>query len=130
MENKTDYIKDAELKIVAVELKLFNGSEDIEKVSFETNKGLLTWKPKLERSTMEKGVKIKEMSSMTKVEFMALKKTTELLNEINMNGSANVKISYGTMEAEKDGQVVTYRFLRFLSQYDDMEVLKETEIRA
>lgn len=124
MEEKKEFIEGAEVIVSTVELKMNSRNPDsIDKVTFISDKGNITWKPKIQRSHYEGGFKVTETVAMEK-DFIP-EKLSNIAQIANETGKVKLKVCYHTWQTEMDGNPITYRFILSLKQFEEWEIIKE-----
>ena len=126
-EMKTQYADNVELDITKIEVDMNNYEKDkIAKVRLVTSKGVISWKPKVTKIEDYMGLEKKSETPMGIEEFAKNEKTSELIRAIKKNGFVTVVMDYsvGTVESEEAGEEKTYRWIRFISQWEKITVLK------
>jgi hypothetical protein len=86
-----------------------DNSELIKRISFETNKGAITWKPKTDKKVFQNGFQVIRTLPMTLEELPDKMKVWA--NIIQTEGKIIAIVNYTTMTVDKDGEDVTYRFI-------------------
>lgn len=124
-ENKKEFeiVNNVEINIKGVEVETtqYNASE-VKKITFSTDKGAITWKPKIKKSRLIDGLKITSMGPMDVNDLP--KKIYQLADRASSLGSIKVKASYSVMKTEKDCSPVTYRFINSLETFNKWELIE------
>ena len=110
------------LSVVTVETNPKNNVE-VSKVIFETNKGNITFKPKISRSTFQDGLKIVVKEPITVGEVPD--KVREIGRIAAEKGRVKVLVSYNVWNTEKDGEPITYRFITSEKTLDTWKIIPE-----
>lgn len=121
-QKEKEFAKDVEIEVNKIEMS--QGKEqEIVKVTFVTNKGKVTWKPKVEEVEMVRGIEIKKTvpASFDKLP----QRLFDIQNEINSKGVAKVKASYSIWNTTVDNEPVTYRFILGTKMFESWELVKE-----
>lgn len=107
-EQEKEYIEGAEIKITQVECNTDNG-EEIKKIIFTTNKGNITYKPKMLKEEFREGIK---MNMVKPCSFESLPNIIkQIAKTCQQKGTCLVNVAYNVWNTEKDGMPVTYRFI-------------------
>lgn len=119
-----EIVKDLEVNIkgAEVETNQYNATE-VKKITFNSDKGPITWKPKIRRSRIIDGLKITNVGPMELNDLP--KKVYEIADRASSLGSIKVKVSYSTMKTEKDNTPVTYRFINSLETFNRWVILEQ-----
>jgi len=135
MENemKTKYAEQVTLDINKIEVEMNNYEKDkIARVKLDTSKGFITWKPKSTKVEEYMGLEKRYEDSMSIEEFAKHLTTAELTKEIKKNGFVTVTMDYSVGTTEVDGEEKTYRWIRFISQWEKIKpvssAVEETKI--
>jgi hypothetical protein len=121
-ENKKNkYAKDMEVIISKVSSEVVG--QEIKKITFTTNKGNVTWKPKVERRQMLNGMECNEKVAM-QITNMPIE-LIEFNQTINRLGSVKAIICYGIFDTEQDGQPVTYRFIKSFKEFKKWKLVED-----
>lgn len=123
-EMKVEVIKDAEFEITGVDLEMNPQKEsEVKRIRFKTNKGDITWKPKVTKKQLMDGLTILKTVSM---ELGQLPKKLSEIGEITSDkGRIKVKGQYSKGVAIQDGNEITYRFITSGKTFDKWELIKE-----
>jgi len=123
-EEDKGFAESVEVQVNAVSIKTSNSnSGEVSKIIFETNKGNITWKPKIEKIEHRNGLKI-----IKKVPCLIddlPKKVTDIATIATNDGKCTVIVCYNWWKTENDGQPVTYRFLLSETTLDKWKVIVE-----
>lgn len=120
-----DYAEGVEVKVNSVEVKtMFANQEQVAKITFVTDKGNITYKPKVEKVEHRNGLTIKRTEECSIDDIP--KKVIEVSQEISDKGYAIVLVAYSVWNTDKDGQPVTYRFVQGGATLEKWKILKET----
>ena len=123
------FAKDVETTLKEIELKVNRNNEDvIDKVTFKTSGGDITWKPKIAKTAYEGGFKVNKTVPMER--DMLPKKMVELANITSDKGPVKLKICYNWWKTEQDGNPVTYRFIISEGVFGKWEILDNKDIKA
>jgi len=115
-KTKTEPVKDVEFTINKMEFEVRKS-----RLVMETSKGRITVKPMKETTESVRGLIVKGKSPMTINDLP--ERVFELIRIINEKGSVKVKGSYQCFDAEKDEEVITYRFLNSIKQLESWEII-------
>lgn len=119
------FVEDREVTVSTIELKVNRNNEEvIDKITLETNKGNITWKPKVSKTTYEGGFKVLNVVSMEK--DLIPKILQEIAAISNERGTCKVKLSYTWWKTEQDGEKVTYRFITSAKTLEKWKILSES----
>jgi len=106
-----DYMEGVEVQINEIEVQTSKlDREQVEKIRFHTNKGDITYKPKVERTENRNGLLIKRREACLIDDLP--EKITNMANMIAKSGTITVVVAYSIWNTEKDGEAVTYRFIQ------------------
>lgn len=125
MENETRPRKtERTLNISCVEV--FEGKDEpgsVGKISFITDGGSITWKPKVDRSVYQEGFKVTTQTKATMDELPDNVK--EMAKTTTEKGFCNVKAVYMVWDKMQDGQPVQIVFVNGFKQMLQWEIIKE-----
>lgn len=124
VEDVKKYVENAEIIVSEVQIKVNQRNEQqVDKLTFVSDKGNITWKPKLQKSQFQGGLKVIRTVPM---EMDLLPKK---LREIGMicqeKGHCKLKVCYTLWETEADGTKAIYRFITSEKTFDKWEILNE-----
>ena len=123
-EDKKGFVEDKEIVITEVELKVNRNNEDqVDKVIFHSNNGIITWKPKITKETYEGGFKVVKQIPMER--DMLPKKLIEIAIISSEQKECKVIACYNWWETEAEGGKVIYRFMTSTKTFDKWEIIKE-----
>ena len=121
-EKKFGKVENVEVEITKVSLNMNVRKPDcIDKITFETNKGNITIKPKIENSEFQNGFELKKIEPISIIQLPEIIK--KIAEKTVKEKVCKTKVSYGTIETQNDGENVTYRFLTAISQFENWEIL-------
>jgi len=127
VEEKKDkgFVTGAEVTLKEIELKVNRANEEqVDKITFKTDKGDITWKPKVHKNTYEGGFKVQKTKAMERDYLPAkLKKMAEMLAD---RGQLKVNVNYHWWNTEQDGVPVSYRFIQSVKTFEDWVVVDDT----
>ena len=122
-ETDREYVKDAEVEITSVEAAVDSKTETVSRVVFETSKGRITYKPKVEKANYIEGIKMVQNVPCNPMELS--ESIREVGRAINSRGTIKVIVTYQVWTTEKDGEPVTYRYVNGRKMMDSWKVIKE-----
>ncbi len=125
MEEK-EFVNDAEIVVSKVLLETNpKEPEEVNRVVMETEKGRITYKPKIEKTEFRDGFQItrKQPCKYTEMPLLLL----DIAKQIQKTSRCKVKASYNVWNTEQDGSPVTYRFIQSEKTLDKWEILKEQD---
>jgi len=127
MENKEhEFAKQVEIIVRKISVKLDRGGEFVEKIIFESDKGNITFKPKIERIEWRKGI---EVISSSQAKFDELPdKLSQFSTIANEKGFVKLIASYTVWNTEKDGSPVTYRYIPGMKSFDEWKIVPVTPV--
>lgn len=114
-QGENDYVKDAEVTLKNIRIDKMDG-ERIGKITFETEKGNITWKPKVDHKEFQNGMEIHEKLIMKVSELP--EKLLKIASTLQEKGTLRLKVSYALFTTERDGEEVTYRYIPSLKVLD------------
>ena len=121
-----DYMEGVEVDITEIEVRTARENpEEVSQVRFHTNKGDITYKPKIEKTEHRKGLAIKRKVSCFIDDLP--EKITKMADLIAKNNKITVNVAYSTWNTEKDGESVTYRFIQGASTLEKWIVVNAGE---
>ena len=125
-DKKMDFVKNAEVTVSGIEIETDpNNSENVKRIRFVTDKGNVTWKPKITEKRFVGGIIVLSKVPMRIISLP--QKLEEMSKLLQMDGTIKLRISYSTLEAEKDGIVTLYRFIMSEKSFNDWEILPKTK---
>ena len=111
-EEKKEFecVEGVEVELTEVEIKpTSENPEEVHQVRFHTNKGEITYKPKIEQIEHRKGMNIKRKVPCLIDDLP--EKIPKMAELIGKHGKITVNVAYTAMKMMKDGEEVTYRFI-------------------
>lgn len=125
MERKeNDYAEGIEVGVSSVEVETSSlNKEEVTRITFVTDKGKITYKPKVAREEYREGMKIKSVVSCFISDLPD--KIKEIAKEANEKGKAKVIVAYSIWNTIKDGEEVTYRYIKGAAMLEKWKLLKE-----
>ena len=129
MENEERRIDNIEKKTIVItgisaEMDKDN-QEQIKRLSFETNQGAITWKPKIDKRVFQHGFQVIRTTQMTLEELPDKLKTWA--NIILTEGKLTALVNYSIMTVDRDGEDVSYRFITSAKAFEAWEVLSNDD---
>jgi len=118
------FAKDIVTVLKEIELKVNQyNKEQIDKLTFKTAGGDITWKPKQVKTSYEGGIKVVSKIPMEKG-FLP-EKLVKMANLLQDQGTVKLKVSYNWWKTEQDGHEVVYKFILSEETFNDWELLEE-----
>lgn len=114
-----EFVKDIEFEITHIEITTAIQT----KVTFSTNKGNITWKPKAEITENYRGIPVKKKIDATPDTLPD--KLYEIQQVIHKNGSCKVKGSYTILKTKMDGEPKEYRFIKGINPLETWAIIEE-----
>lgn len=122
-EAKNEYVEGKEVKITSIDLDMFTENKDeIRRITFVTDVGNITWKPKIQHEEFQNGFKLVKKIAMS-LSFMP-EKLEEMAKLIAENNSVRVKAHYYIFEKEIEGETSKYRYISSIKTFDKWEIIK------
>ena len=122
---QTEIVKDAEVILKGIELEMNPQNQDeVKRIRFKTDKGDITWKPKMQKTQLMDGLKIQRTQSMELGDLP--KKLSTWGTQLSDVGSIKLKIQYTKMVADVDGCDTVYRFITAEKTFDRWEEVKSS----
>jgi hypothetical protein len=119
-----EYVDGVEVGIQSVDIDTaYKDPNQVAKVTFKTDKGDITYKPKINRTEFREGLKINKKEPCLiddlpdKVKQIA-KKTQEV-------GIVTVLVSYQVWNTTVDGEKKTYRYIQSSKTLDKWQIIEE-----
>ena len=123
---KMEYVSSKEVVLTGISAKKAKDSEVCEKLTFRTNIGDITWKPKQIKKTFQNGI---EVEQVVPYEIGLLpKKVEEWGKLLAEKGHLRVTVDYTKMTVDKDGGLAEYRFITSEKTLVDKWVLREDKV--
>ena len=116
--------KEFEITECQVETNKFNVGE-VAKIRIATSVGEITWKPKMTKEEYRGGIKI--LTTLPCEVDILPKRIVEFGKLLSDKGKIKVIGDYTKMKADKDGEVVYYRFINSEKTLNEWEIVKEKE---
>ena len=134
MVKETKFAEGVDVNITGVEVETNNfNPELVNKIRFKTDKGDITWKPKVQKSKFLSGLKVLSSEQMNIGELPdSILKIGRIISE---KGNLNMKVNYTVMEDVVDGEKKVYRFITSQKTFDKWAILpdepvEEVEVNA
>ena len=122
-EKDKGFVKAVEVDITKVLVEEGREAGEAKKITFETSKGNITWKPKDDKTEYRDGLAIqRKVPSL--IEDLP-QKVKDIGKEIIDKGKCVVLVNYNWWETNQDGEAVTYRFITSKKTLDDWKIIKE-----
>jgi len=120
----TEHIKGVEVELTKVSIESNpNNQEEIKKITFETNKGNITWKPKVIRTRRVAGCEVKDKVAMQ------MEKMPENLKKLGTmahnEGRVILLVNYTLMNTTMDGEPREFRFITSEKTFNDWKIIEE-----
>lgn len=120
-DRKIENVEKAMVVITGIKAEMEKDNQElIKRLSFETQKGVITWKPKIDKKIFQNGFQVVRTMSMTLEELPD--KLKAWANIIQTEGKLVAVVNYTTMTLDKDGDEVTYRFITSEKAFNLWEV--------
>jgi hypothetical protein len=127
-KTERDFAQGVEVTISAVEVRTNpRNPEEVTKIAFETNKGRITYKPKVTKEEYRDGLKILSTASASLGDLPEIIKV--IGSTIASKGNCVVKASYNLWDTEVDGEAVTYRFVQGESMIRSWQIVGAAETK-
>lgn len=121
---ETERVNNVEVLITGIKRMLRHNDDDVEivyRIHFETEKGDITWKPKIFKSVFENGFQsIREVQS--EVDELP-EKLKAWANIVHKEGKIRALVSYTLGKGTQDGKEKDFRFIRSEKEFATWEVL-------
>jgi len=126
METKErDYADSIKIEVTGVEVQTnMNNVEEVKKVVFETNKGSISYKPKIAKQEYRDGLKIGSIVPALVDDIPDIIRS--IAKEASNKGKCIVTASYHIWNTEKDGEPVTYRYVQGSTMLDKWKIEEQT----
>ena len=106
-----EYVDGVEVEITEIEvIPTSDNPEEVHQIRFHTNKGDITYKPKIEKIEHRKGMAIKRKIACLIDDLP--EKIPKMSELIAKHAKITVSVSYTAWTTEKDGEPKVYRFLQ------------------
>ncbi len=125
MDKEREYVNDVEIEVSSISLQAGKNPAEIEKVIFETEKGNITYKPKIDKEERVDGFKIASKAAPCVDDLP--KNLKELNVELNKAGTIKVKATYQVWNTEMDGTPVTYRYVMGAKMFEKWQLVKSKQ---
>lgn len=117
-----DYMEGVEVEITEIEVRPDKlNPEEVQQVRIHTNKGDITYRPKVEKTEHRKGLVIKRKVACLIDDLP--EKLTKMAELIAQHGKITVNVAYSIWNTDKDGEAVTYRFIQGAKTLDQWVIL-------
>ncbi len=124
MEDEKKYVENVEVVVTEVQVKTNQRNEQkVDKLTFVTDKGNITWKPKQEKSQFQGGLKV--ISTIPLEMDLLPKKLHKIGIACQEKGHCKMKVCYTLWETEVDGTKTIYRFITSEKQFQKWEIINE-----
>ena len=122
-EKKMEYITKKECVLTGITARKSKTNEECEKVTFRTNIGDITWKPKTIKKSFRCGIEVEE-TVMHEIDMLP-KKLQDWAKMLAEKGHMQVTIDYTKMTVDKDGTPTEYRFITSEKTLNENWILRE-----
>ena len=124
-KKETEFVQGVEVVLTGIEVETENNDPTmVKRIKFDTNKGNITFKPKLHKEEFRNGLKITSVVPCT-VETIP-QKIIDMAKKIQELGSLRLNVEYTVMSTEKDGEEVKYRFITSMKTFEKWIVVGST----
>lgn len=124
-EMKNEFVNGKQVKITAIDMVIFPATSDIKQIRFNSDIGVITWKPKVEVVAYIEGMKTITPQVMTIKDLPQQLKDAG--NFIASNGEVSAIIDYTLMTKEVDGQTQEYRYITSIKTFEKWDFLIDPE---
>jgi len=114
-------VEGVEITLTGIDLDLDFDQKTIKKVSFVALEYVITWKPKVKKEVFEGGFKQIRTLPMT-LETIPTK-LKELGSNLRENQKVRLNVEYFTLEGERDGNKVLYRFITSEKTFNKWQIV-------
>lgn len=120
-ETKNNWVQDKEVEIVGIDIEKKDETA-IKRIRFKCGDFDITYKPSTPTEDYRNGMNLKGTRLITVDEIPD--KVKQIGEAIQRNKSCKVKVNYGLFDTEdREGDPVTYRYIRYASQLDKWEIV-------
>ena len=114
-KQQNEFAEKVEVTLKNIRVDMFDG-EAIKKITFETDKGNVTWKPKVDKKTFQGGLELHNLEAM---KITAIPdKLAKMASGVQDEGTVDLEICYAIFNKEVDGEEVSYRYIQSLKTFD------------
>lgn len=116
--------KKVEIKKVTADMDFFDETK-VKKMTFETDKGNITFKPKTTKTELKLGIETNFKAQCTIDQVPQIIK--DIAAEINTKGSVQAIVHYIKGEMEYDGETKTYRWVQGDKMIESWKIIKSCD---
>ena len=124
METETEFkkVEKEQTNLLGIKLEMDRDKQHVRRIRFQTEKGDITFKPSVKTEEMQDGFK-KEMEVLPLISELH-QRVKDWAKLLQTKPSLKLEVSYTyTQENNKDGELVTYRFINTVKALEDWKIL-------
>lgn len=113
MEKKErEYADNLPIEVISVKVNANNpkNEEEVQKVIFETTKGSISFKPKVDTVSMRNGLEVHKQELCMINDLPAI--ITDIAKIVTTKGKCKLHATYQIWNTQTDGEEVTYRYVQ------------------
>ena len=126
-DNKTtEFCKEVPVTLTGIEIET-NPQDilEVKRIRFESSKGDITFKAKVEKEHFQDGIKIKSIVPIKINEIP--EEIKNVAKSIQEKGSVKMNVNYSLMKTEVDGEPKEYRFITSMKTFNEWKIIPTTE---